>query len=256
MPVLWARMAGDIHRNRKIRRAGPDAREVFMWVLCQNALHNRGGWIPRADVTDFEHVAEELQRNAAVTENGFRYCVAHELLREEGDRVVIVGWDHEWSRTPLTNAERQARFKENKRLRALPSVTGNDDVTHNGNNESNVSEKRREDIESASSQSELDEPSDDDSGRKRKRPRDWKPTDRHRERVKAIGLGLDLDTEVRKFCEHHGAAGSKFASWNVAFSKWLTKAEQIAKQNGQSRQAGPVQVAQDTRTQRPPWELF
>jgi hypothetical protein len=209
VPVSFAKIAGDIHRNRKVRKAGPDAREVFFWVLCQNALHDRSGWVPKADVMDFEHVAEELQRNASVTRNGVSLCIEHGLLREEGDRVVIVGWDDEWGRRPLTNAERQAKYRESQRDAPLRVTGSNDSVTRN---ESNVGEEK---------------PS-------RKRPATpapdtWTPNDKHREL--AAALGLSCDVLASEFLDWHRSKGNVFADWDAAFRTWMRNATKFAQQS-------------------------
>ena len=38
---IFAKMSGTLDSNRKIRKAGRNGRDVFLWVLRQVALRNR-----------------------------------------------------------------------------------------------------------------------------------------------------------------------------------------------------------------------
>ncbi len=111
MPVSFAKLAGDFHRSRKIRKAGRNGREVFLWVLCQNALHDRDGWIPLADLDDTAYVSDELQCDVRDVRDGVTAARDADLIRIDGDRVIIVGWDEDWSRRALTDAERSAKYR-------------------------------------------------------------------------------------------------------------------------------------------------
>lgn len=62
--------------------------------------------------------------------------------------------------------------------------------------------------------------------RKTRLPDGWRPTAQHRERAQIEGV--DCDREAEKFRAHHGAKGSRFVSWNRAFTTWLLKAGEWA----------------------------
>jgi hypothetical protein len=89
----FAKMAGSLDSNRKIRKGGRDAREVYLWVLRQVALRDSGGNIPADDVLDFEHVADQLMCDPADARRGVENAVAVGLLAMTGGRCVVAGDD-------------------------------------------------------------------------------------------------------------------------------------------------------------------
>lgn len=172
---IFAKVSGSLDSNRKIRRAGRDGRDVFLWVLRQVALRNSDGSIPVEDVTDFVYLAEQLMCSVEQAEDGYRRAIDAGLI-EVTDGVTglcaIVGWDDEWSRRAMTGTERQARFKAKKRKLngnlgdssievtepSLPAVTCNVSVSGNAV-EKRREEKKRERGVTAPLALELGEPS-------------------------------------------------------------------------------------------------
>lgn len=222
MPVSFAKLAGDLHRNRKVRKAGRNGRDVYLWVLCQNALHNRDGWVPKADLDDSEYMADELQCDECDVSDGLRHAIESGLLRVEGDKVFIVGWDNDWSRRALTGAERTAKYRERLSSRASHVTACDVDVTRD---ESDAGEERRREenknIPLRESEAEAR------AARKSTRPSGWVPNSRHREQ--AMALGLDCDRAAQEFADWHESKGSRFANWDAAFRTWLNKAREFAK---------------------------
>lgn len=241
----YAKMAGSLDSNRKVRKAGRNGREVFLWVMRQVALRDSDGWIPLADVTDFEHVADQLMCSAQDAEDGFNRAVTAALLSVTGDECSVVGWDSDWGRRPKTGAERQreyvARQKQNKSLRDLspgsvteaPSqMTG--DVTSDVNR---IEENRREERESRSASPPADPPSPqagfrlESSQRATKaRPRQaktalpdsWAPD--LEATALARTLGVSPDAEVAKMRDWAKAENKTKADWDATFRNWLRRA--------------------------------
>lgn len=112
----WAKMADDLDRNRKIRKGGRNAREVFLWVLRKVASGNTSGWVKAEDFDDLEWLADELMTPLTELTDGVSRCFAVGLLERDGDRVRVVGWDGHWAiRKPMSGAERQAKSAAKKR---------------------------------------------------------------------------------------------------------------------------------------------
>lgn len=63
-------------------------------------------------------------------------------------------------------------------------------------------------------------------------PEGWEPTPSHRQ--KAQDLRLDIGKEADRFKNHHTAKGNVFASWNAAFSNWLSKADEFQSEKKQA----------------------
>ena len=72
-------------------------------------------------------------------------------------------------------------------------------------------------------------------------PATWEPTDDHLKR--ALELGVQVITEAEKFRNHHGAKGSKFVNWNLAFTNWLINAGEYKKRDNQHGQHMPTAFA-------------
>ena len=151
---IFAKMAGTLDSNRKIRKAGRDGRDVFLWVLRQVALRDSDGSIPTDDLTDFDYLADQLMCSPADAERGVAAACAAGLLVTDNEHGVtrIVGWSGDWGRRPRSNAERQADFRaRHGAARAKTSVDARDvtdaplpvteDVTSNPVEESRVEER-------------------------------------------------------------------------------------------------------------------
>lgn len=127
---VYAKMSSSIDRNRKIRKGGRDARDVFLWVLRRVAERGATDWrIPAADVRDFEYLADELMCSIEAAEAGLKAAIRVDLLTIDGDDCVVVGGDDDWGRRPMTGAERTAKSKSRSRGNDS-NVTGNNEVTN------------------------------------------------------------------------------------------------------------------------------
>lgn len=147
MGPLFAKMDINLDSHPKIRKAGRDGREVFLFVLRKNAALGRGGKIPASYVEPF-YLAEQLMVTESEARSGLSRCVTADLLFVTGLEVEISGWDEEWGGRALSDAERKARQRK-KAKESGTSNTESRDVTigheaDRDDRDSHVEEKRRE----------------------------------------------------------------------------------------------------------------
>lgn len=265
----YAKMAGSLDSNRKVRKAGRNGREVFLWVMRQVALRDSDGWIPLADVTDFEHVADQLMCSASDAEDGFNRAVTAALLSVTGDECSVVGWDSDWGRRPKTGAERQreyvARQKQNKGLRdsSPESVTeASSQMTANVTSDVNrIEENRIEERESRSASPPADPPSPQAGFRLESSQRATKARPRQAKTALpdswapdldttalARTLGVDVATEVDRMRDWARGSGSRKADWGATFRNWLRKASEERPVRRPAPRQGEDQMI---RSQRP-----
>lgn len=147
MGPLFAKMDINLDSHPKIRKAGRDGREVFLFVLRKNAALGRGGKIP-ASYVEPAYLAEQLMVTESEARSGLSRCVTADLLFVTGLEVAISGWDEEWGGRALSDAERKA--KQRKKAR---TPTTSDDESRNvtigheadrDDRDSHAVEKRRE----------------------------------------------------------------------------------------------------------------
>lgn len=121
MAVVFAKLAADIHRNPKIRRAGRNAREVFLLVLAINADKGATGAIA-ADYADPWYLADTLLCSEDEAREGLERAIAVGLLeRLPNGSIGIIGWDEDkWGRgySHLTEAERKKLKRQKEKAEA------------------------------------------------------------------------------------------------------------------------------------------
>lgn len=123
MAQQFAKVAANLDRHPKVRRAGRAGREVFLFLLRRNADLELAGVLPAINAEPW-YLADELMMPEAEAADGLDRAVAAGLLVLDGDQVVIAGWDDDWGKRPQTDAERQRA----KRARDK----GDDSVTRHG----------------------------------------------------------------------------------------------------------------------------
>lgn len=242
---IFAKMSGTLDSNRKIRKAGRNGREVFLWVMRQVAIRDSDGAIPTSDVTDFAYVADQLMCSEEDARDGFEMAVTASLLSVTGDSCSIVGWDDDWSRRAMSNGERQAKFRGklkasaeshgivDEKVTATPLlVTGN--VTSNA-----VEESRGEESRSVSREPEppAPRPANGDPGRfaleperpskprraaKAPIPPDYQPD--ASVATAAREAGVDLGREIAKLKDWAAGKGELKADWHAAARNWMRSA--------------------------------
>ena len=245
----WAKMADDLDRNRKIRKGGRNAREVFLWVLRKVASGNTSGWVKAEDFDDLEWLADELMTPLTDLTDGVSRCFAVGLLERDGDRVRVVGWDGQWAiRKPLTGAERQAKSAAKKRSgdsQQLPDPT--DELLTELLTE-NVSDRQRPSALTTTDATDVVEESREEKSRgesargaepqphvlrlvapepvKRggKKPKvvmpdGWKPNASHVQLARE--KGKDMAAEESRFRTWAEANSTVYANWDAGFRMWL-----------------------------------
>ncbi len=143
----WAKVSSDLDSNPKIRKAGRNGREVFLFALRRNAALDLGGRIPAAHMEGW-YLADQLMMGEADAMSGLSQCVRTGLLLDEGDHFIIAGWDDEWAKRPLTEAERKKQQRAKSRTSAeCPDIVRTPSGHVRTGPECHVlEEKRREEI--------------------------------------------------------------------------------------------------------------
>lgn len=223
----FAIVSADIYANRKIRKAGRDGRDVFVFALTRNAARGRTGSFQASEL-DPDYVADMLQIDAQTAAQGLQRAIDAGLLAIDGEDARIVGWDETWARQAIGESEA-------RKLRREKSKTQKETKKQ----KENRSRYRYREVRTSSGHG------PDKTPRASRLASDWKP--REEERSRAQELGVDPDREARDFRDHHEAKGSTFIDWNAAFRTWLSKAEQY----GRGRK-GPRSIAGGRTEPHPP----
>lgn len=131
-PINFAKMAADLDTNPKIRRAGRNGREVYLFVLRRvAALHAHDGRIPVSNVDPW-YLHDQLQMSEAEAQEGLAACLRPwngeepGLLEIAGGDVVVTGWGPDWGRIPVSDRDRKRLQRERERQRALPAGDADD----------------------------------------------------------------------------------------------------------------------------------
>jgi len=235
----WAKMDARLDTNPKIRKAGRDAREVFLFLLRRNRLLAGGGAdgrIPAANIEPW-YLADQLMMSESDAVTGVTKAVTVGLIALDGEFVVICGFDDEWGgRAPLTPAEKQKRYREREKSRGseapLPDPgNGVTEACHESNALPRREEKRGEENRERAPRAARRKPATP-------MPADWRPNRTHAEI--ATELGLDMPPELAKFADHAAANDKRFADWDAAFRTWLRNAEKFSRERAGPRNAASV----------------
>lgn len=118
-PINFAKMAADLDSNPKIRRAGRNGREVFLFILRRVALLHAQGRVPVSNVEAW-YLADQLQMSEREAEEGVAACLrpwhgGPGLLVITGGEVLIAGWDDEWGRVPMSERDRKRQQRARQR---------------------------------------------------------------------------------------------------------------------------------------------
>lgn len=203
----WCKIDSGLDANPKIRRAGREGREVFLFVLRRVRACDNAGWIPIANI-DPAYLADMLMMSESDASRGVTACRDAGLLYVEAEKCLVCGWTDAWGKRPATDAERQQKRRDSKKK--------TDDVTerHEASvtvRDSHVGEERRGEEKRVSKRASKPAVT--------VMPADWQPKDSHR--TKATELRVNLADQAERFKNHHGAKGSVFADWDLAFHTWL-----------------------------------
>lgn len=128
----WAKVDTFIHENDRVRAAGRNGRDVFLYLLCVVYEHEIGFApgadcvIPAALVKSNRLLAPYLQMTYDEIEDGWQSCADPEisLIRrlENGD-VELLGWSDDWRPKALSGADRQAKLRDRRAVTDRHEVT-------------------------------------------------------------------------------------------------------------------------------------
>lgn len=120
--MIFAKIDAHLDSNPKVREAGRDGREVFLFALRKNMAHDFNGCVPHSYFRP-KYLADQLMVDEVTAGHGLSRSVTAGLLTKTDDGYLISGWDDEWSKRPLTEAERKRRSREKSNpLETLPVV--------------------------------------------------------------------------------------------------------------------------------------
>lgn len=141
MSTTWyAKIDCNFHSNRKNRKAGRLGREVFLFVLCINAQKGALGEIAEKDI-ELEYLAEQLQMSLDEAREGIAKCVAADLMSIENGIVRINGWNDDYAKYPMSNAERQQRLRDRNKAKKAPN-----DATHTVSDAANSNDRNGDSV--------------------------------------------------------------------------------------------------------------
>lgn len=220
MSTSWyAKIDANFHSNRKARKARRLGREVFVYVLCQNAARGATGSIPIGDV-ELWHLAEQLQMTEDEAKEGVRLAIDAELIKVAKDRVVVCGWNEEWGKRPMSDAERQQKRRDKLGGRVTnhdANVTNHDaNVTNHGSRDAS---HRKEGIKEGRKEGREREP----RAVARPLPSDFRPGSEATQI--ASGRQLNLEHELAQFRDWAASTGRKSRDWDAELRKWLRESK-------------------------------
>lgn len=121
MALRFAKVDADLDNHPKVRRAGRNGREVFLFILRRNASLDRSGRVPGSYLEPW-YIADQLMMSEADAADGVSRIVTAGLVTIRDGHAVIAGWDDEWAKAPLDEAERKRRQREKDRQPDAPEI--------------------------------------------------------------------------------------------------------------------------------------
>lgn len=227
--MTWAKIDTALHRNPKVRMAGRDAREVFIFILLANAEQKAGGKLPDY-YADPEYLSDSLQCSVDEARNGMKRCETFHLLQVKDGVLTIVGWEPLWGMGSST--DRVRKHRERKKAEALATGNVTETLQQQGETEKHLDKKRVE-------EKRVERPAKA-SPRKRasQLPANWTPTDKHQ--TLARELRLNLEAEAEKFRDHAEANGRTQKDWDAAFRLWLKRSAEYQTSRSDSKPYQPT----------------
>lgn len=175
----WCKVASNLDSHPKIRRAGRNGREVFLFALRRNAEPDNPvpGRLPGAMLEPW-YLADQLMMSEEEAVTGVTACRHAGLLVQDGESWVIGGWDDDWGKKAVEGKDRTAKWREGKKSgngvteRDVTNVTQSHrdacDALDKTRREEKRSEKKREERE----ERDLEPPGDHNHVPGAKPPRD------------------------------------------------------------------------------------
>lgn len=160
MAASWCKVASNLDSHPKIRKAGRAGREVFLFALRRNAEPSNPvpGQLPKDELAP-EYLADQLQMSVTEAVTGVTAAVTAGLLSETDHCYQITSWKDGWGKGGGSNAERQARYRENKKNKSnivTRNVTRNASNDNKRNDDARYTDKKRRDKTISTSQVDAD----------------------------------------------------------------------------------------------------
>ena len=125
--IAFCQVDAHLDTNPKIRKAGRNGREVFLFILRRVAIARADGEISIRFV-DPDYLADQLMMTASDASDGLASAVTAGLLVCQHDfgTLRVVGWTPEWGRFGKSGAQRQAEYMSRKSAKSNNRVTDSD----------------------------------------------------------------------------------------------------------------------------------
>lgn len=146
MALSWCKVASNLDSHPKVRRAGRNGREVFLFALRRNAEPGNPvpGRLPKDELEPW-YIADQLQMPESEAVTGVTAAVTAGLIAQDGESWVIVGFDVDWGKSATPGKDRTAKWRENKKLeKSVTGVTSPNVTQRHGDGCDALEEKRRE----------------------------------------------------------------------------------------------------------------
>ncbi len=128
MAQSWCKVSAQLDSNPKVRRAGNLGRQVFEFALRRNAELDAGGVIPRSHMDPWYLADVLMMSGQSDAESGLSRAVQAGLLVETETGYAISGWDDDWGKKPLTEAQRKriqrAKSRNDAPSQKCPDING------------------------------------------------------------------------------------------------------------------------------------
>jgi uncharacterized phage protein (TIGR02220 family) len=162
MAKSWCKVASNLDSHPKIRRAGRNGREVFLFALRRNAEPDNPvpGRLPGVMLEPW-YLADQLMMSEEDAVTGVTACCHAGLLVQDGESWVIDGWDEEWGKKPTDGATRQAKYRERQKVNHAVTHVTSRNVTRDGSDA--LDQIRREEIRLEEKREERDQKPDSDT---------------------------------------------------------------------------------------------
>lgn len=248
MPPQWAKVAADLDSNPKIRRAGRNGREVFLFILRRVSALDAAGVVPAENIEPW-YLSDVLQMSEEDAAEGVKRCVTSRLLRVTDGNVEVVGWNEDWGKRPATGAERTAKTRAKGKAEpetAIPANPGHvteptlHNVTGNGCNALDKIREEKKRVEESTSHTP-----------KPRAPRavcvplplDWTPGQEAHSYAQRHGVDARRIVEDMRDWNSAGGKRTNRADWTATFRTFVRRAADQRTKGGGQRGADPTAVA-------------
>lgn len=225
----WCKVASNLDSHPRVRRAGRNGREVFLFALRRNAEPDNPvpGRVPAVMLEPW-YLADQLMMPEAEAVTGVTGAVTSGLLFQDGDSWVIVGWEGDWGKKPIEGKDRTAKWREKQKPKSEVTDVTSRNVTESHRDESDALDQRREE------EKRLEEKKSASKTRASQLPDLWAPARSETNltvEAEAKSRGVDLRVELMKLRDWAKAKGATGKDWDARWRNWLRSARGTANSN-------------------------